>query len=112
MSKKKKIKKTSVPPNSSSRIKATRLSQPQGISFSFKYLNLHHPKFNCNEKDGSYWQTLIARLKDLSALTALELLRSRNRSLRCHPIDWKDTSESGFGIPNEEQLVDVVACKS
>ena len=48
----------------------------------------------------------MARLKDLSALTALELLRSRNRSLRCHPIDWKNTSESGFGIKNEEQLVD------
>jgi hypothetical protein len=104
--KKKKIKKTLIPPNSLSRIKATKLSQPQGISFSFKYLDLDRPKFNSNGKDGGYWQTLMARLKDLSALTALELLRNRHRSLRCHPIDWKDTSEEGFGIPNEEQLVD------
>jgi hypothetical protein len=103
--KKKKIKKTLIPPNGSSRIKVTKLSQPQGISFSFKYLDLHHPKFNCNGKDGGYWQTLMARLKDLSALTALELLRNRHRSLRCHPIDWKNTSEEGFGIPNEEQDV-------
>lgn len=90
MPKKKKIKKTRINPLSSSGIKPTKLSQPPGISFSFKYFNSDRDKFNCDGKDGSYWQTLIARLKDLSALTALELLKNRNRSLRCHPIDWLD----------------------
>ncbi|MGK7893897.1 MAG: hypothetical protein AB4372_09810 [Xenococcus sp. (in: cyanobacteria)] len=106
MPKKKKIKKTKINHSGSSGIRPTELPQPQGISFSFKYFHSSHEKFNCDGKDGSYWLTLIARLKDLSALTALELLRNRNRSLRCHPIDWQDTSESCFGIPNEEQLVD------
>jgi hypothetical protein len=27
------------------------------------------------------------------------------RSLRCHPIDWDDTTETCFGLVNEEQLV-------
>jgi hypothetical protein len=45
-------------------------------------------------------------LKALSSLTAQELLVNRSSSLRCHPIRWADTSENGFGIPNEEQLVD------
>ncbi|WP_298920867.1 hypothetical protein [uncultured Nostoc sp.] len=38
---------------------------------------------------------------------AQELLVNRSNTLRCHPIKWEDTSESGFGLPNEEQLVDI-----
>ncbi|PSF35601.1 hypothetical protein C7H19_16045 [Aphanothece hegewaldii CCALA 016] len=50
--------------------------------------------------------TLLERLKALSSLTAQELLVNRSSTLRCHPINWEDTSENGFGLPNEEQLVD------
>lgn len=53
-----------------------------------------------------YWLTLLERLKALSSLTAKGLLSNRSRTLRCHPIQWEDTSESGFGLLNEEQLVD------
>jgi hypothetical protein len=45
-------------------------------------------------------------LKVLSGLTAQELLLNRSSALKCHPIKWEDTSEDGFGLPNEEQLVD------
>jgi hypothetical protein len=31
---------------------------------------------------------------------------NRSSALRCHPIKWEDTSENGFGLLNEEQLVD------
>ena len=55
----------------------------------------------------SYWLTLLDRLKALSSLTAQEFLANRNRTLRCHKIKWEETSESGFGLPNEEQLVEI-----
>jgi hypothetical protein len=45
-------------------------------------------------------------LKALSGLSVQEVLRNRSSSLRCHPIKWEDTSEDGFGLPNEDQLVD------
>jgi hypothetical protein len=78
----------------------------QGITFSFKYFQDKHSKFSCNSKDATYWLTLLERLKALSSLTAQELLVNRSSSLRCHPIKWEETSESKFGLPNEEQLVD------
>lgn len=102
---KKNIKKTDIA-GSGSGIRPTKLKPPQGISFSFKYYQDGHSKFSCTTKDGIYWLTLLARLKDLSSLGVQELLMNRSPSLRCHPIKWEDTSESGFGLPNEEQLVD------
>ena len=101
----KKIKKIKVSKNSKSRIESTKLKL-QGISFSFKYYEDGHNKFSCNEKSATYWLTLIDRLKALSGLSNREILANRSSSLRCHPIKWEDTSENGFGLPNEEQLVD------
>ncbi|MBD2455929.1 hypothetical protein H6G80_17815 [Nostoc sp. FACHB-87] len=102
----KKIKKTKLPQESTSSIKPTKLKPLQGISFSFKYYQDSHNKFSCNYKELGYWLTLLERLKALSSLSAQELLVNRSSSLRCHPIKWEDTSESRFGLPNEEQLVD------
>ncbi|NJN92221.1 MAG: hypothetical protein HC878_18885 [Leptolyngbyaceae cyanobacterium SL_5_14] len=101
----KKIKRTKVPKTSASGIRSTKL-KPQGISFSFKYYQDGHNKFSCNGKAATYWLTLIDRLKALSGLSNQELLVNRSSTLRCHPIRWEDTSENGFGLPNEEQLVD------
>lgn len=102
----KKIKKTEVPKNNRFGIEPTKL-KPQGISFSFKYYQDDHNKFSCSEKASVYWLTLIERLKALSGLSNRELLTNRSSSLRCHPIKWEDTSENEFGLPNEEQLVDI-----
>ena len=88
------------------KIQKTRLKPLQSISFSFKYFQDSHSKFSCNGREVAYWLTLLERLKAISALTAQELLVNRSSSLRCHPIKWEDTSENGFGLPNEEQLVD------
>jgi hypothetical protein len=101
----KNIKKIEVSKTSTSGIKSTKL-KPQGISFAFKYYQEDHNKFSCNEKGSTYWLTLINRLKALSGLSNQELLVNRSSTLRCHPIKWEDTSEKGFGLPNEEQLVD------
>lgn len=102
----KQIKKTKVPKNSKSGIKPIKL-KPQGIGFSFKYYQSDHDKFSVKGKEPTYWPTLIARLKELSSLSSQELRENRSRALRCHPITWKETSENGFGLPNEEQLVDI-----
>lgn len=102
-----KIKKTDVVKKGASGIKPPKLKPPQGISFSFKYYQDNHNKFSCIKKEVSYWLTLLDRLKALSSLTAQELLADRSSTLRCHPIKWEKTSESGFGLPNEEQLVDI-----
>lgn len=107
MPKPKKIKKTDVAKDGTLGIKSTKLKPPQGISFSFKYYQNDHSKFSCAEKEASYWITLLERLKALSSLAVRELLADRSRTLRCHPIEWKNTSESGFRLPNEEQLVDI-----
>jgi hypothetical protein len=103
----KKPKKTSLPQVSPSGIRLTELKSPEGISFSFKYYDPNHDKFNCNEKSGFYWQALANRLKDLSALTAPELRQSGNKTLRFHSIDWARVSEINFGLKGEEQLVDI-----
>lgn len=87
-------------------IRPTTLKR-EGVSFSFKYLDTSHNKFAYRSQSINYWTTLLDRLKALSDLTALELILNRSQTLRCHPIDWATTSESGFGIPAEEQLVQV-----
>lgn len=103
----KKIKKTDVVKKGASGIKPPKLKPPQGISFSFKYYQDNHNKFSCRKKEVSYWLTLLDRLKALSTLTAQEFSADNSRTLRCHKIKWEETSESGFGLPTEEQLVEI-----
>ncbi len=102
----KKSKKTQLP-RSQSGIRASELKPLCGISFSFKYYNANHSIFTGGGRDSIYWQTLVNRLRDLSGLTAIELRRGGNKTLRCHPIDWADTSQDNFGVKSENQLVDV-----
>ena len=77
-----------------------------GLRFSFKYYQDQHPKFSISGKDYNYFAALLQRLKDLSSYSSEELLINRSKSLRCHPIDWNDTTETSFGIPNENIVVD------
>jgi len=46
------------------------------------------------------------RLHDLCRHRVFELKTSKNSTLRFHPIDWNDTTQSSFGLPNEDQLVE------
>ncbi len=77
-----------------------------GISFSYKYFQVNHDKFSVNNSQSEYLIVFLERLRDVSRCSFRELLSNRSKALRCHPIDWSDTSESGFGIPNEDDLVD------
>ena len=75
-------------------------------SFSFKYLRTDHPKYTIEDRDDKYFLKLITRFSDLSAIPVQELLANKSRALRFHPIDWTQTTESGFGIADEDQIVD------
>lgn len=90
----KKIKRIEIEKSRDSNIKPTKARINQGISFSFKYYQNRHDKFSCRDKEIAYCLALLDRLVN------------RSKTLRCHPIAWQDTTENGFGLPNEEQLVD------
>jgi len=92
-------------PSSAGR-EVSEIKIPEGISFSFRYYQDDKDKFSIGDRDGKYLNSLLRRLRDLSQLKAEELINNQSRSLRCHAIDWQDTTEpDGFGIPHEEQLV-------
>jgi hypothetical protein len=92
---------------SKKRVQKTQLGPPPGISFSFRYFQADHPVFHYKARDAPYFCVLLERLRDLSRFTVLDIQASRSSSLRCHPIKWQDTTADSFGIPGEEQLVDV-----
>jgi hypothetical protein len=64
------------------------------VSFSFKYLELNHPKFHLPdtaEKSG-YLNGLFDRFKQISTMKSQEF-RSAGKALRTHQIDWSLTTE-------------------
>ncbi|ELR96862.1 hypothetical protein [Gloeocapsa sp. PCC 73106] len=105
----KRIKPTTLP-KKHGKISANLLSDKskKSLAFSLKYFDHQHDKFSLANKKSNYFITLLQRLKDLSTSTREELISNGSKSLRCHGINWSDSkvSETCFGIPNEEQLVD------
>lgn len=97
-------KKTTIP--HSGKIQKTSLAPPKGLSFSWKYFDTSHDVFNVVRQDTSYLLAFLKRLRNISSLTANEIRTDGTDSLRCHPIDWSQTSHpKGFQLPGEEQLV-------
>ncbi|MDB9510111.1 hypothetical protein PN499_02670 [Kamptonema animale CS-326] len=81
---------------------------PEGISFSLLYYQDDKDKFSIRGRDAKYLASLLTRLRDLSQLKAQEIINNQSKSLRCHGIVWQDTTEpNGFGLPNEDQLVNM-----
>jgi hypothetical protein len=70
-------------------------------------LNGDNEKFCYYPHEGAYFVELIGRVKALSSLTKQELLSNRSKALRAHPIDWTLTTETCFGFPKEEEIVDI-----
>lgn len=97
-----KIQKTDISSQKQSKrgIQPTELTPPQGISFSFKYLDTNNRKFSSVGKDSQYWMTLLERLKGLLSSTAGELRQARNKTLRCHSIDWTAIADCGLYFAN------------
>lgn len=105
----KKIKKADIRRQQSlSSINRLDVKIPEGVSFSFRYYQDDKNKFSIGGRDAKYLASLLRRLRDLSQLNAQEVINNQSKSLRCHGIAWKDTTEAnGFGIPNEDELVNM-----
>ncbi|WP_452231300.1 hypothetical protein [Lacinutrix sp. MEBiC02595] len=82
------------------------INHDEFVKFSFKYFLEVPGKFEISSKESDYFIILIDRLKALSSFKVMEFYANRSNALRCHPIDWKDTSEDSFCLKNEEQLVE------
>lgn len=82
-------------------------SNSELVKFSFKYLIGDNPKFVFINLDSDYFLKLIDRLKDISKMSINDFRQSRSTSLRAHSIDWDATTESCFGLPGEEQIVEI-----
>lgn len=76
------------------------------INFSFKYLDRNNQSFKFDLNDATYFCEVLYRISELSSLSPIELLSNRSKTLRAHPIDWKDTTQNGFGFPKEDEIVD------
>ena len=95
--------RSKLPGKKSLKIRPGKLDDTKTLKFSFKYLDINHPKFSVTAKDGQYFSKVLERLKKLSELKVIEILRNRSSSLRAHPIKWRETTEPrGFQHLNEQ----------
>ena len=76
------------------------------VKFSFKYLAVDHEIFDFRNRSTPYFVSYIYRLKHISSLKYSELKYPTVKALRNHFIHWEATSQTCFGLPNEEQLVE------
>ncbi|TFZ24219.1 hypothetical protein AK6_05275 [Stutzerimonas stutzeri] len=84
-------------------MKAGNPESPRLLSFSFRYMDRQHQKFDYSGRDAAYFCKVIERLSALSSLTVQQLHAERSPALRAHPIAWDDTTEpEGFGHLNEQ----------
>ena len=76
---------------------------PRGrVSFSFKYLQTTHRKFQFSHKDSQYFCKLLDRLKHICELSWQEMRTTHKESLRCHDHRWHETTEpNGFGLKGQ-----------
>lgn len=76
------------------------------INFSFKYLDRENKSFKFDSHDSIYFCEILNRISEISKMSPLELFANRSSSLKAHPIDWNSTTQSCFGFPKEEEIVD------
>ena len=72
------------------------------LSFSFRYFKQSPSEFDITKKESQYFLKVLERLSVLSMYTVAELKQCDNKTLRCHSIEWKKTSQKNFGLPDEQ----------
>lgn len=88
---------------SSSLVVPTKVDDTQKVSFNFKRLHVKScGKFNYQGRDANYFLKLIDRLKNLCDMTRKDLMLSHNKTLRCHSINFVETTENSFGNWSED----------
>ncbi len=102
----KKIRARKPNPVTDSSIKSRKVeNETDALIFSFKHLQLNHPKnkFDIKERNADYFCKVFERFKGISSQRATEIRQSGGKSLRAHSIDWKQTTEpDGFAHLNEQ----------
>lgn len=90
--------------DSPSAIRIASLIDDDTVRFSFKYLDLFHKKFQVKHRDGEYLHKLADRLKHYSSMKMrAQLISSKSKSTRFHPIQWDETTEcNGFSCLNDQ----------
>ena len=85
-------------------VKPTPIDDSKLVSFNFKRLQEKADKFVYQDRGPQYFIKLLERLRNLSSLTPLEMINMRNKTLRCHPIDFsrRGVTEDTFGVPNDD----------
>ena len=87
-------KKRKKPGDQAGEVESRRRGAGRKVRFSFEFYREREPFTLAAGGDG-YPAALLARLRDICALTSAEVKASRSPSLRHHPIDWASTSEPG-----------------
>ena len=83
-----------------------RMLEEENVVFSFKFLESGHPKFKFHTTDTSYTKCFLERIRDVSSMSVNEFMKPKtSSSLRSHKIRWQDTTETSFGILNEDEIV-------
>jgi hypothetical protein len=86
---------------SRSRINAggENLSLPLSLSFSFRFLQEKHDKFNFSGKNTDYFMNFFMRLKELSTWDRKRFCNERSNSWRIHQHEWSNAgvSENTYG---------------
>lgn len=81
-------------------------SHKELVKFSFKYLTVDNPAYSFNKKDSAYFIKFLERVSLVCKMKCSELQYPTLKALRNHYIKWEDTTQTSFGLPAEEQLVD------
>lgn len=102
-----KIRPTKVQPYSD-KVVQSKINRDEPVSFNFRRLRTEGEKFKYEDRDTSYFNKLIERLKNLCCMTRLDITIRNKGGLRCHKIDFSDTnvSEDGFGNVGEDVVED------
>lgn len=91
-----------VPKTKGDRIHPTQ-PKPGEVSLNFKRLTRKGKKFDYSKCESQYFLKLLERFKNVSSMSKLEVISTRSRSLRSHPIDFSDpkVSENTFGLSED-----------
>lgn len=102
----KKIRKT-VTGTTSKLIKSEIVYDPNKelVKLSFKYLIKDNPAYPFTNQSTTYFCKVFDRLSHVCGMTLGEIQYPSTKALRNHFINWEDTTQREFGLPNEQQLV-------
>lgn len=91
------------PIEATGRVHVQRKLPEDCIKFSFRFLDLNHPRFDPSLGNDGYLACLLERLRDVSDIRVSEFRSTKSKALRAHKHDWDKTTEpNGFAHLNSQ----------